>query len=514
MADDMGKGIRRVASYLSKLPEQAYGIAGPFVGAANYVLDSYFAKIDERARLAEKNRRWYPDDFDAHIKELWLGCEIHKAISLNRSYPAFARSLNAWAFLKLFRQYAGPSATYDIVPFLDEYEFKDTLKNSRSYRIQYEQMNVAPGVPATMPVFGTFFVRDMTTQAHLVVQIDLCYHSMACDFVVLVDPQGQRWAEKFFHDLQVSMAENDIYYKQCLSFVKGHLDFHGIIDTTWEHVVLKPFIREQIRDNSVGILEDMDQLASVGMCPNRNLILISPPGMAKTTMFRATSNELDSKATRIWCTGKSIYYPEHVTSLFEAARSLAPCIVFIEDMDLFGGERTMLGRDSSVLNEFLAQLDGTQANSGVVVMASTNDISSMDEALVNRPGRFSVKVEIPYPDAEDRHSMLMKFLKEYRAAPDPSISRSAWENIVQLTAGFTGDYLKEVAKQVVIRATREGRNAGGGVQFNVDDLNVAGEQVVRNFQIGKRAKRHHEMTVEGAGTLELSSAMAPDRTEA
>lgn len=502
----MDKGIRRVASYLSRLPEKDYGIVGPIVGAANYVLDSYFAKLDERSAAAEKNRKWYPEDLDAHIKELWLGCEIHKAISLNRGYPAFARSLNAWAFLKLFRQYAGPGATYDIVPFLDEYEFKDMLKNSRSYRIQYEQMNVAPGVPATMPIYGTFFVRDMTTQAKLVVTIDLCYNSMGCDFTVLANPQGQRYAEKFFHDLQVSMAENDIYYKKCLSFVKGSLDFHGIIDTTWDQVVLKPHIREQIRDNSVGVLEDMAELASVGMCPNRNLILISPPGMAKTTMFRATSNELDGQATRIWCTGKSIYYPEHVTSLFEAARSLGPCIIFIEDMDLFGGERTMAGRDSSVLNEFLAQLDGTQANSGIVVMASTNDISSMDEALVNRPGRFSVKVDIPYPDVEDRHTMLLKFLKEYNASPDSTVSRQAWDNIVQLTDGFTGDYLKEVAKQVIIRATREGRNAAGSVCFNVDDLNVAGEQVVKNFQIGKRAKRHHDVVVEGSGTMSLSNS--------
>lgn len=500
----MGKSIQRVASYLSKLPEKTYGIAGPAVGLANYFIDSYFSKLDERALASLKNRKYVPDNLDSHVKELWLGCEIHKAISLNRSYPAFSRSLNAWAFLKLFRQYAGPSATYDIVPFLDEYEFKDALKSSRKYRIQYEQMNVAPGTPATLPIYGTFFITDMATKSRLVVHVDLCYEVDGCNFTVLANPQGQEFAEKFFHDLQISMAENDIYYKQCLSFIKGHLDFHGIIDTTWDQVVLKPEIKDQIRDNSVGILENMDKLAAIGMCPNRNIILISPPGMAKTTMFRATSNEVAGNATRIWCTGKSIYYPEHVTSLFEAARSMAPCIVFIEDMDLFGGDRSST-RDGSVLNEFLAQLDGTQANSGIVVMASTNDISSMDEALVNRPGRFSVKVEIPYPDSDDRNEMLLKFFKDYKAGPDLTVSKTAWKNIVQLTEGFTGDYLKEVAKQVVIRATREGRNEGGKVNFNVDDLNTAGEQVVRNFKIGKKAKKHHNVEVEGSGVLSLDS---------
>ncbi|MGW8181088.1 MAG: AAA family ATPase, partial [bacterium] len=293
-----------------------------------------------------------------------------------------------------------------------------------------------------------------------------------------------------FVDLQTSMSENDIYFKKCLSYNQGYIDFHEIIDTNWSDVILKPYIREQIRDNSVGILEDMEALASIGMCPNRNMILISPPGMAKTTMFRATSNELENQATRIWCTGKSIVFPEHVTSLFEAARSLAPAIVFIEDMDLFGGDRTTLGRDSSVLNEFLAQLDGTQANSGVVVLASTNDIASMDEALVNRPGRFSVKVEIPFPDREDRHLMLMKFLQGYNAQPQQTVTKDAWESIIDLMDGFTGDYVKEVAKQAVIRATRDGRNVNGKVLIVMDDLNIAGEQVMRNYRIGQKAHKH------------------------
>ncbi|HEY8095025.1 MAG TPA: ATP-binding protein, partial [Methylobacter sp.] len=484
----MGKALSRVATYLSNLSADGYGINQLIAGAASYLVDSYFSKLDERASRGRDKPT--PGDLDAHIKELWLGCEIHKAVSLNQGYPAFARNLHAWAFTRMFREFAGSTATYDIVPFLDSYEYKDYLKNSRMFRIQYEQMSIGLGKVATLPIFGTFFVRNNVSGAHLVVTIDICYNSSCCDFNVMSHPERQGDAEKFLEDLNASMRANDIYFKQCLSFLKGRIDFMPVIPTSWGEVILKERVRDQIRDNSIQIVANMSDLASIGMCPNRNVLLISPPGMAKTMMFRATSNELTGKATRIWCTGKSIYYPEHVTSLFEAARSMTPCVVFIEDMDLFGGERNMIGRDSTVLNEFLAQLDGTDSNSGIIVMASTNDVASMDEALVNRPARFSVKIEIPYPDAEDRSKMLLSFLTNYNARPDKTVSQEIWSNIVALSEGFTGDYMKELARTLIIHATAGGRNKNGAVAFNADDIVTAGEQVMKGFQIGKKVKKH------------------------
>ncbi|HED06364.1 MAG TPA: ATP-binding protein [Ignavibacteria bacterium] len=500
----MDRNIRKISSYLSRIIPDEYRISEQLVGAANYFIDSYFSKLNEYTSKLVRNNKHLPNDLDAAIKELWLGCEIHKAISINRSYPVFSRSLNAWAFIKLFRQYSGPSATYDIIPFLDEYEWKDLLKSSNKYCTQYEQMNVSYDELATMPIYGTFFIRDITTQAKLVVSIDLCYRSMECEFTVLANSHGQYNAEKFLNDLQISMISNDIYFKKCLSFNKDYLDFDTIIDTNWDEIILGSEIKKYIIDNSIGILDRMEQLSSIGMCPNQNIILISPPGMAKTMMFRAISNELDCKATRIWCTGKSISNPEHVTSLFQAARSLAPCIVFIEDMDLFGGERTLVYRDSSVLNEFLAQLDGTQRNSGIVIMASTNDVGAMDEALINRPGRFNIKIEIPYPDIDDRKKMLSKFLKMYNAYPDSTLTKDSFDNVIALMSGFTGDYVKEVAKQTIIRATNEGRNRNGRVLFTSDDLNIAGEHVIKNFQIGQKVRHHHDVSIEGSGQFDIS----------
>lgn len=476
----MGNPLSRISAYLKSLPSQEYAVPDQIAGVVNYLLDSYLSKLSE---LNARDRNGMPDDPKVHVKELWLKCEIHKAISLNRTYPLFAKAKNAWAFAKLFE-----GDSYKNVSFLDTYEWKNAVKGSYEYRVQQESLQIDQETSATLPIFGTFFVTDRTG-TRMIVHIDFGYETNACVVSVLVSPAAKTAGEKFLLDLDMSIEANDIYFKKCLTFLRGFLGFTQVRPTGWDEIVLKDDIIQEIRDNSIGVIDNMDKLASLGMIPSRNVILISPPGMAKTTIFRAISREV-GQATRIWCTGKSVQDSSDVTSLFEAARSLAPCIVFIEDMDLFGRSRGMLsGHESHVLNEFLACLDGMHQNSGVIIMASTNDIESMDEALVDRPGRFDVKIKIPHPDALDRSEMLASFLKRINAIPDETVTKDTLKTVVELTDGLTGAYIKELANATVIRAVSRGNFADNGVLFNAEDLHAAAEQVVRNYQIGKTARK-------------------------
>jgi len=405
----------------------------------------------------------------------------------------------------LFEPYGGEFASYKVVPFLDSYEWKGMVKGSYEWRIQQETIRTSPGSSVTLPVHGTFFVMSKSTGAKLVVKIDLCYESSQCVYTVMASPSAKGSAEAFLSDLDSSRVANDIYYKQCLTFVQEQIDFHDVTSTSWGQIVMKPQLKDTIRHNTVGILENLETLRGIGMTPARNVMLISPPGMAKTTIFRAVTKEVAGKVTVVWCTGKSIQRPSDVSSLFQAARSMSPCIVFIEDMDLFGRDRTsgMYGSDPHVLNEFLACLDGAQENSGVVVMASTNDIASMDEALVNRPGRFDVKVDIPFPDDEDRSKMLQSFLSSYHARLDGTVTRDTVQNVVNLTAGLTGAYIKDLVKTAVIRAVSFGQVTPDGVTVSLssDDLTTAAEQVIKNFAIGQRAKKHHVADPESVKQL-------------
>jgi len=484
--------LKRTAAYLGKLPEQEYGVAPALSAGVNYLVDSYFAKVDARMAAMDRGVE-VPYDPVGHLKELWLGCEIHQSVTLNEKRPAWMKGQMAYAFSCLF---TGPTATYEAVPFIDSYQFKEAVKGSYALRIQSAMLPISLGQAMKLPVFGTFFVRARGSGQQILVVIDFVHDDpYNCNLTVMSSPGNAQAAEDFLSALAQSLVANDIYHRQCLTFTKGYLDFTSVTKTSWSGIILKPQIKDKIRSNTVSVLNNMEELASVNLCPNRNTLLISPPGMAKTSIFRAISCELEQQMTRIWCTGKSIEYAEHVTALFSAARSLAPCILFIEDMDLFGRDRSSGMSNAHVLNEFLACLDGAQENFGVVVVASTNDFDCMDEALINRPGRFDVKVDIPYPDADERHKMLVTFFDGYKSGPDPTVTKDIWANVVGMTDGFTGAYIRDVAKSCVIRAVEAGGFDGTTVTFSADHLIAATQESLSNYQLGKRAKKH--INVEG-----------------
>ena len=485
---------RTAAMYLKKLPESEYAIPSTIANAINYALDSGFKKLDDIKNANHITEKWYPSDPHSHIKSLWLQCELHTAVTLNQSFPAVFKDLNVWAFSRLF---VGDQANYRIVPFLDMYEFKDLLSGNYRYQVQSSQICIAPNTCVTLPIYGNFFIEHIGTGAHLFVTADFCYEGIGCSILVMACPENQKSAEQFINDMHASIIANDIYHCKCLSYIKGRLDFTSVSPTSWDSIILKDKIKENIRQNTIEVLKNSEKLIGLGMCPNSNVLLASPPGMAKTKLFRAISDEVVGDMTVIWCTGKSIEYAEHVTSLFQAARMLAPCIIFIEDLDLHAGDRSSLSGDSGrVLNEFLACLDGAQENTGVVVMASTNNISSIDEALTDRPGRFDVKLEIPLPDVEDRSDMLKVFLSEYHAMPDKSVTNDAWTNIINLTEGMTGAYVRLLAKSTVLHAVSRGQSNSNVCTFTCDDMNTAAEQVMKGFAIGKRARKHHKYEVE------------------
>jgi len=161
-------------------------------------------------------------------------------------------------------------------------------------------------------------------------------------------------------------------------------------------------------------------------------------------------------------------------------------------MDLFGQDRSSFGGSGRILNEFLACLDGARENSGVVVMASTNDVFSMDEALINRPGRFDSKIEIPLPDAVDRREMISKFFKSYCTQHDDSFTADSFSNIIELTEGLTGDYIKSLVKNTIKNAVAEGRVVEGVCYFSLDNIIKATKQIIDNHKIGQMSKKHHK----------------------
>jgi len=449
----------------------------------NYFIDAWWARIDARNAAHEPDVR-LPRDIEQHAINTFLGCSGTDQFTLNRSYPQIFIARVAYAMECLIQE----GTPFSTVDFLATYEFANYVEGSDLFRCYNTTVEVAPKQELSLPNYKSYFLG--CGGVPLIVRMDLCVNSMACNFTAITSAENKAVAEKFMAELSASMVSNDIYYRQCLSFESGSLSFHDITSTSFSQVVMKANLKEKIIQNTIGVLESADQLMQLGVCPSRNTLLVSPPGMAKSTVFRSLSTMLQGKATRIWCTGKSIRYPEHVTALFQAARELGPCMVFIEDMDLFGGDRSS-SHDSVVLNEFLSCLDGQVENAGVVILASTNDFLSMDEALTNRPGRFDMKIEIPMPDKEDRHALLQSFFARYHAQPDTAVTPEIWDSVLEMSDGFTGAYMQELAKSCVLMATRQNGSQDGVCTFTSSQLMASVESVLENWRMGQKAKKHH-----------------------
>lgn len=200
-----------------------------------------------------------------------------------------------------------------------------------------------------------------------------------------------------------------------------------------------------------------------GITPPKGILLFGPPGTGKTLIAKALAHE--TKATFIRVVGSELvqkYIGEGarlVRELFTLARSKAPSIIFIDEIDAIGASRTgdaYSAGDHEVgrtLMQLLAELDGFNPRGNVKIIAATNRIDILDTALL-RPGRFDRIVEFTLPDEKERATILTIHTRKMNLATDVNLTEIAAD---KYTAGFNGAELMELAIEAGMQAIRTSR---------------------------------------------------------
>ena len=244
----------------------------------------------------------------------------------------------------------------------------------------------------------------------------------------------------------------------------------------------------------INFLKNPADYSRLGGRAPKGILLVGPPGTGKTLLARAVAGEAEVPFFSI--SGSEFVEmfvgvgAARVRDLFDEARKMAPAIIFIDELDALGRARGAFspggGHDEKeqTLNQLLAELDGFDPTSGIVLLAATNRPEILDPALL-RAGRFDRQVLVDRPDKLGREQILAVHIKKVKLDKDVQI-----EQIAGLTPGFTGADLANLVNEAALLATR--RNAKS---VTMDDFNNAIERIVAGLEKRNRLLNPDERRV-------------------
>src|SRR5437870_2290001 len=255
------------------------------------------------------------------------------------------------------------------------------------------------------------------------------------------------------------------------------VDSRSKSSVTWEDVAGVEEVRAELME-VVDFLRDPERFERLGAKVPKGLLLYGPPGTGKTLLAKAVAHESGAN----FYSASAASFVEmfaglgaaRIRKLFAEARKHAPAIVFIDELDAVGAQRTGHGfnrEQDQTLNQLLVELDGFEGAAQVVVMGASNRIQDLDQALL-RPGRFDRQLLVPPPDLKGREAILAVHTRGKPLAPGVELNQ-----VARQTSGLTGAELANICNEAAIFAGRR-----GDLNLTQTDFDAALERVVAGLQ--------------------------------
>ncbi len=305
----------------------------------------------------------------------------------------------------------------------------------------------------------------------LAATIELSFHT-AHSVVVTGAEAREAMVKEFAAGLEKVCTEQNFYRGKKLEF-QGRIRFLDICPRSWDSIALDEAIKKEIKVNTVGFLANGESLAKFGVPARRGIILVGEPGTGKTLICKALMADSEG-ITCLMSSSNLLEHGSYLGDLYRLAQDLAPCIVFIEDIDLIGQKRLDSARGSALLT-LLSIMDGVEEQKQIVTIATTNYLDILDKALAQRPSRFDLVIELSRPGLGDRRKLVAALCR--KAPLDPGVQ----EYLVARTEGHTPAQVQEVVYSLVIKHVQ---NNGHGdpalLSFTSEEVDAAVRKVGRD----------------------------------
>jgi SpoVK/Ycf46/Vps4 family AAA+-type ATPase len=212
--------------------------------------------------------------------------------------------------------------------------------------------------------------------------------------------------------------------------------FESIQSAGFENLVLAPGLKSELQQDFGKFLESRADFERFGIPWKRGVLFHGLPGNGKTHTLKALINWLKIPCLYVKSFKGDRYSSEHqlISNVFRRARDTTPCLLVLEDLDSLVNDENR--------SFFLNELDGFAANTGIVIIATTNHPERLDPAILNRPSRFDRKYEFALPDLAERRAYAG--LWSERSPEELRLSEEDLEQIAEQTGGFSFAYLKEL----------------------------------------------------------------------